>query len=196
MKIQLVLLSLVVLFVSLSSVVFAQPPLRAVQSGETSQAASTAGAVKKSWEGPIFGFGLGLGLARASAEDLVDSEDTPLVGMLPVRVRLGYGLSDRTVLYGSVLSFRALAAGGAWSTPGGGLGVMHRGRYDSSYYWFSSLGVSFESDPRPIWARGGYGREVNPGLSVEAAGSIEYFNYWGVSFTTVVVDLTFNYHFY
>lgn len=196
MKIQLVLLSLVVLFVSLSSVVFAQPPLRAVQSGKTSQAAPKVEAVKKSWEGPIFGLGLGLGLARASAEDLVDSEDTPLVGMLPVRVRLGYGLSDRTVLYGSVLSFRALGSGGAWSTPGGGLGVMHRGRYDSSYYWFSSLGVSFASDPRPIWARGGYGREVNPGLSVEAAGSIEYFNYWGVSFTTVVVDLTFNYHFY
>ena len=41
MKNALVLL-LVVLFVSLPSVVFAQPPLSAVQSGETSQAASTA----------------------------------------------------------------------------------------------------------------------------------------------------------
>ena len=35
-------LSLVVLFVSLPSVVFAQPPLGSVPSGETSQAASTA----------------------------------------------------------------------------------------------------------------------------------------------------------
>ena len=41
MKIQLALL-LVVLFVSLPSVVFSQPPLSAVQSGETSQTAPTA----------------------------------------------------------------------------------------------------------------------------------------------------------
>ena len=41
MKIQLALL-LVVLFVSLPSVVFSQPPLGAVQSGETSQIAPTA----------------------------------------------------------------------------------------------------------------------------------------------------------
>ena len=46
MKIQLVLLSLVVLFVSLSSVVFAQPPLGSVQSGEASEAASTGETVK------------------------------------------------------------------------------------------------------------------------------------------------------
>ena len=42
MKIQLGLLLVVVLFVSLSSVVFAQPPLSAVQSGEASPAAPTA----------------------------------------------------------------------------------------------------------------------------------------------------------
>ena len=42
MKIQLALLLLVVLFVSLPSVVFSQPPLGAVQSGETSQPAPTA----------------------------------------------------------------------------------------------------------------------------------------------------------
>ena len=195
MKIQLVLL-LVVLFVSLPSVVLAQPPLSAVQSGETSQVAPKVEAVKKSWEGPLFGFGLGLGVARATAEYLGESEDTPLVGLLPVQIRLGYGLSDRTVLYGSVFGVRTLVSGGEWTVPGGGIGVMHRGSYDSSYYWFSSLGASFEGDPRPIWARGGYGREVSPGLSVEGACLIEYFNYEGVSFTTVGLDLTFNYHFY
>ena len=47
MKHALVLLSLVVLFVSLPSVVFAQPPLRAILSGETSQAASTVGTVEE-----------------------------------------------------------------------------------------------------------------------------------------------------
>ena len=61
MKNQLVLLSLVVLFVSLSSVVFAQPPLRAVQSGETSQAASTGETVKDDF-------------ARAAADAKRDAE--------------------------------------------------------------------------------------------------------------------------
>ena len=42
MKIQLGLLLVVVLFVGLPSVVFAQPPLSAVQSGEASPAAPTA----------------------------------------------------------------------------------------------------------------------------------------------------------
>ena len=197
MKNQLVLLSLVVLFVSLSSVVFAQPPLSAVQSGETSQAASTTEAVKKSWEGPLFGFGLGLGILRGTVSLLDESEDSPIVGAIPVKVRLGYGLSDRTVLYGSVASLRGLGDVSEWAAPYGVLGMMFRGVRSSRYYGFAALGASFEGDPRGFYAKGGSGTEVYPGLSLEGACAIEYVNYGaGLSSTTVLLDLTFNYHFY
>lgn len=198
MKNPLVLLLLVVLFVSLPSVVFAQPPLSAVQSGETSQAAPMAEAVKKSWEGPFSGFGIGLGIARDTVEYRGVSVDTPLVGMLPVRVRLGYGLSDSAILYGSIFSFRALngSSAGEWVEPAGVLGMMFRRGRDSRYYGFAALGAGFGSDPRSIYFRGGSGTEVYPGISLEGACLIEYLNIEDVSFTTVVLDLTFNYHFY
>ena len=199
MKIQLVLLSLVVLFVSLSSVVFAQPPLRAVQSGETSQAASTAGVVKKSWEGPLFGFGLGLALAQASATYEGESEDSPIGSGLPVQIRFGYGLSESTVLYGSVISARVLSGdfAGEWTETLGLFGCMFRGGWNRGDYWFSSLGASLRGDPvRSIAFRGGYGTEVHPGLSLEGASTIEYLNYEGLSVIGFLLDLTFNYHFY
>ena len=201
MKNALVLL-LVVLFVSLPSVVFAQPPLRAVQSGETSQAASTTEAVKKSWEGPLFGFGLGLGYASEEVSVLGETLVGATGGIMPVQIRLGYGFSDRTVLYGSVLGLRSLASEGEWGEPGGFLGMMFRGRARrsdrlASPYGFGSLGASFSGDPvRTYGFRGGYGVEVYPGLSLEGAGMFLYAGGEGVAVNGYSFDLTFNYHFY
>ena len=197
MKIQLALL-LVVIFVSLPSVVFSQPPLGAVQSGETSQTAPTAETVKKSWEGPVFGFGLGLGLAQATVQSQGESEDSAVGSGLPVQFRLGYGLSENTVLYGSVTTARILSGdfAGEWSGAVGLVGVMVRGNRSSQDYWFASLGASFEGDPRALEARGGYGYEFHPGLSVEGASSIGYINAWGASIIGFQLDMTFNYHFY
>ena len=195
MKIQLALLLVVVLFVSLPSVVFSQPPLGAVQSGETSQTAPKAETVKKSWEGPIFGLGLGLGLLSGTVSYQGASEDTPITGALPVEVRLGYGLSESAVLYGSVASIRGLGEVQEWVDPYGLLGMMFRGGWSSRYYGFAALGTSLSS-PRGIYFKGGSGTEVYPGLSLEGACTVEYFNYEGLTTTAVLFDLTFNYHFY
>ena len=182
MKIQLALLLVVVLFVSLPSVVFAQSP-------ETA---------KKSWEGPVFGFGLGLGLAQATVQSQGESEDSAIGSGLPVQFRLGYGLSESTILYGSVITGRVLSGefAGEWTGATGLVGVMVRGNRYSRDYWFSSLGASFEGDPRALEARGGYGYEVHPGFSVESAASIGYINVWDTSIIGFQLDLTFNYHFY
>ena len=198
MKIQLALL-LVVLFVSLPSVVFSQPPLGAVQSGGTSQTAPTAETVKKSWEGPVFGFGLGLGLAQATVQSQGESEDSAIGSGLPVQFRLGYGLSENTILYGSVISARVLSGefAGEWTGATGLVGVMVRGNRYSLDYWFASIGASFGDYPaRALEARGGYGYEFHPGLSVEGASSIGYINAWGASIIGFQLDMTFNYHFY
>ena len=192
MKIPLVLLSLVVLFVSLPSVVFAQPPLRAVQSGETSQAAPKVEAVKKSWEGPVFGIGLGLGISRATFTNASASIDGPLVGILPVRVRLGYGLSDRAVLYAGVGREPGLNVPDV-------LGMMFRGARNRDYYGFFALGATRAIvGYRTFVFRGGSGMEVSPGLSVEGTGAVRILSIEGTSITgvSVSVDLTFNYHFY
>ena len=200
MKIQLALLLLVVLFVSLPSVVFSQPPLGAVQSGETSQPAKAAETVQKSWEGPVFGFGLGLGLAQATLQSLGASEDTPIGSGLPVQIRLGYGISESTILYGSVITARILSGefAGEWTTTLGLVGVMVRANRYSQNYWFTALGASFEGSPsRALAGRGGYGYEVHPGLSVEGASSIEYLTVGGgESIIGFQLDVTFNYHFY
>ena len=192
MKIQLALL-LVVLFVSLPSVVFSQPPLGAVQSGETSQIAPTAETVEKSWEGPVFGLGLGLGrLVKAP-------ESTPLVGMLPVRGRLGYGIRPNKILYGSVFTLRALGSGGEWSDLAGVLGVMFpvvRDIRDTRKYGFFAVGATFSGDPRALYIRGGSGIEVHPGLSVEGACTLEGIEGGGFGNIALVLDLTLNYHFY
>ena len=200
MKFQLALLLVVVLCVSLPSAVFAQPLLSAVQSGEASPAAPTAEAeaVKKSWEGPVFGFGLGLGLAQATLQSQGESEDSPIGSGLPVQIRFGYGLSERTVLYGSVITARILSGefAGEWTGASGLVGVMVRGSRYSQDYWFSSLGASFQGDPRALEARGGYGYEIHPGLSVEGASSIGYVSFGYESVIGFQLDLTFNYHFY
>lgn len=183
MKIQLGLLLVVVLCVSLPSVVFAQLP-------ETAQ---------KSWEGPVFGLGLGLGIGRATYEDFGgESEDSPLIGVLPIRVRLGYGLSDSMVLYGVVSGYHAVGYG-EWSPPFGAIGMMYRTSRTSKYYGFFAIGGSIVEDDwgdRYFSVRGGSGLEVHPGISVEGTCSVEYLPYEGGSETAVILDLTFNYHFY
>ena len=183
MKIQLALLLVVVLFVSLPSVVFSEPAIPGEQKTKT-------------WEGPVFGFGLGLGLFTGTASFEGESVDSPVIGALPVEVRLGYGLSKDAVLYGSVASLRGLGEVQEWADPYGLLGVMFRGGWSSSYYGFAALGASFEGDPRAIYFKGGSGTEVYPGLSVEGACTVEYLSYGGLTTTAVVFDLTFNYHFY
>ena len=196
MKNQLVLLSLVVLFVSLSSVVFAQPPPGSVQSGEASEAAPKVETAKKSWEGPLFGFGLGLGYGSTEVTYLGETLAAGAGGLLPVQIRLGYGLSDRTVLYGSVLSFRNLDSDGEWGEPAGLFGMMFRGRA-RQFYGFASLGASFSSDPvRSFGLRAGYGAEIYQGLAVEGAGTVTVASGEGATATGYVFDLTFNYHFY
>ena len=196
MKIQLALL-LVVLFVSLPSVVFSQPPLGAVQSGETSQTAPTAETVKKSWKGPLFGFGLGLGVGDLSVDTFGFEEESGIFSVLPVKVRLGYGLSDSAVLYGVVGSDRAFASG-EWLTPYVALGMMFRRRWDSRYYGFVALGSSFEDDllGSYLTLRGGSGIEVHPSLSVEFTGHIKVWQIDSVFITGSILDITFNYHFY
>ena len=186
MKFQLALLLVVVLFVSLPSVVFSQPAIP----GE---------APTKTWEGPVFGLGLGLGIARATFEDFGGgSTDSPLIGVLPIRVRLGYGLSNSMILYGVVSGYNAIGRD-TWSPPSGALGMMYRTSRTSKYYGLFAIGGSLVEDDwgdRYFSVRGGSGLEVHPGLSVEGACSVEYLPYEGGSETAVILDLTFNYHFY
>lgn len=199
MKNQLALLLLAVLFVSVPSVVFAQPPLGAVQSGETSQAASTPETVKKSLEGPFFGLGLGLGFGVGRVDyDWKPSESFGPTALLPVQLRLGYGFSDSLALYGSVLGVRALGDDAAWADPAALLGMKYRrGRQSRHSYLFTSVGVSLGGGPvGALYVRGGSGTEISPGLFVEGAGTIEYLDGEGVSGTGYVFDLTFNYLWY
>ena len=101
MKIQLTLLLVVVFFVSLPSVVFAQPSLSAVQSGEASPAAPTAGEeiakaqrdAKRDAElhvssGTWFAFGFfcgGIGVLSAAVSSAT-ADPTRLMGQSPVYV--------------------------------------------------------------------------------------------------------------
>ena len=114
MKIQLGLLLVVVLFVSLSSVVFASP-LRALPSGETSKAASTPKTIGKSWEGPFFSIGGGIGYfyrQRSGTRSINEgsgwaprystrwvTEETASTVIFPLDLRLGIGATNRFVLY-------------------------------------------------------------------------------------------------
>ena len=195
MKIQLTLLLVVVLLASLPSVVFSQPPLSAVQSGETSQTAKATERVQKSWEGPFYGLGIGLGYGRATVASIGASVDLPPVAAIPVQTRLGYGLSDSIVLYGSILGLRFTGQTSQWAPPAALLGMMWKWSGRDSY-GFTSVGFGFEGDPRPLYVRGGSGTEVYPGIFAEAAASIEYVNLGSVSTTAYVFDLTFNYHWY
>ena len=189
MKNQLVLLSLVVLFVSSVTVVFSHPLDITI----------TEVPNMKSWEGPVFGLGLGLGIARFTFEDFGGgSEDSPLIGLLPIRIRLGYGLSDSMVLYGAVSGYHGLGFG-VWSPPYGALGMMYRTSRASKYYGFFAIGGTLVEDDggdRYFSVRGGSGLEVHPGLSVEGACSVDYVPTVGGSGTGIILDLTFNYHFY
>lgn len=188
MKIQLVLLLLVVLFVSLPSVVFASPPLSAVQSGETSEATPKVETVQKSWKGSFYGLGVGLG--GWTVKPTGHPWDA-LLPASPLQFKIGYGISDSTLLYGSVLGMRIFEdRWGDW-LPGYLLLGMKWGRQrGGDSYWFISGGVSPENSTRVV--RGGYGINVYPSIFVEAAALIEYINDEGVSGMNVVGDLTFN----
>ena len=194
MKFQLTLLLVVVLLASLPSVGFAQPPLSAVQSGETSQTAKATDIVQKSWDGPFFGLGAGLGIgfleARASGQTGQDMR-----GLANVKIQLGYGLSDRTVLYGSVLNFRFAEVEG-WSSPLGLFGAMWKWP-DRESYGFAAIGTALRSDGESVFAlRTGGGVEIYPGLAVEGATTGIAISDEGVSGTIYTFALTFNYHWY
>ena len=200
MKIQLALLLVVVLTVSLPSIVLAQPPLTTVQPGETAQTAPTAETVQKSWKGPVFGLGLGLGV-RTGNEELISDVfiGTPTTALLQIQARLGYGLSERIVLYGATSSYRLFYS--SWKKPYGEGGILFRSNQNSRYYGFFAIGSTLVEDDwgdRYFRVRGGPSIEISTGLSLEAAGTLQYFqnNYDGVSFDTAVLDITFNYHFY
>lgn len=191
MKIQLTLLLVVVLLVSLPSVVFAQTPL---QSGETSQTAKATDIVQKSWEGPFFGVGagLGIGVAAARASGVTGSGAS---GLLNVKIQLGYGLSDRTVLYGSVFNFRIAEVEG-WLPPLGLFGAMWKLRGRESYT-FAAIGTALRSDGESVFAlRTGGGVELYPGLALEGATTGIAVSDEGVSGTIYSFALTFNYHWY
>ena len=141
MKIQLVSLLLVVLLASLPSVVFPRPPL---QSGETSQTAKATEIVQKSWKGPFYGLGIGLGGSMAKATGLPWSD---LVAAIPVQFRLGYGISDSTVLYGSILGLRFTQYTSEWAPPMLLLGMMWRGQRGGDSYGFISGGVTADMGP-------------------------------------------------
>lgn len=194
MKFQLTLLSLVVLFVSLPSVVLAQPPVRTLPSGETSEAAPKVEAVKKSWEGPLFGLGAGLGFATAEASVLGET-DSGAGSLVNVKIRLGYGLSDRTVLYGSVFRLR-FTGSESWSPRLGLFGAMWKWRGRDSY-GFASLGTSFSSDSESTFVlRAGSGVELYQGLALEGATTGIVISDEGLSATIYSFALTFNYHWY
>ena len=198
MKSQLVLLSLVVLFVSLSSVVFSRPPpVRTLPSGETSEAAPKVETVKKSWEGPLFGLGAGLGLGFGEASVLGESASSGTGSLVDVKIRLGYGISDRTVLYGSVFRLRFTDVE-SWSPTLGLFGAMWKWRGRNSY-GFAALGTSFSSDSDSVSTfvlRTGNGLELYPGLALEGAYTGIAISGEGASFTIHTFGLTFNYHWY
>lgn len=194
MKIQLTLLLVVVLLVSLPSVVFAQTPL---QSGETSQTAKATDIVQKSWEGPLFGLGLGAGLGRLTAEEFGGGSDSGNFSFVPVQVRLGYGISDRTVLFGAVSSWRGSEAT-EWFPLTGSLGVMFRRNWDREFYGFLALGASREDDlgDSAFHFSGGSGMEIYPQVSLELTGAIDYFPLDGGSIIVYRPSITLNYHWY
>ena len=200
MKIQLTLLLVVVLLASLPSVVFAQPPLSAVQSGETSQPAKATDIVQKSWKGSFYGLGLGAGLGRLTAEEFGGDRGSLDLGFLHVQVRLGYGISDRTVLFGAVSSLRTFQDDddeGGWATPIGSLGVMFRRKWDREFYGFLALGASRETDGvRAFHFSGGYGMEIHPQVSLELTGAIDYVPLDGGSVIFYRPSITLNYHWY
>lgn len=189
MKIQLTLLLVVVLLVSLPSVVFAQTPL---QSGETSQTAKATDIAQKSWEGPFFGVGAGLGIATAEAR-VSGETGRGTTSLLNAKIQLGYGLSDRAVLYGSVFRLRFTETED-WSPPLGLFGAMWKLRGRESYT-FAAIGTALSSDGESVFAmRAGGGVELYPGLAVEGATTGIAVSDEVGSGTIYSISLTFNYH--
>ena len=134
--------------------------------------------------------------------------DAATGGTLPVRVRLGYGLSDRVVLYAGfgreyalTVPDDALEDVPRWNATYGVLGMMFRGVRVRDYYGFLGLGATTAVESQGYRARGyvfrgGSGFEVSPGLSLEATCQIRYVRVESVSGTGLSTELTFNYHFY
>lgn len=213
MKIQLTLLLVVVLLASLPSIVFAQPPVRTLPSGETSEAAPKVETVQKSWKGPFIGIGLGLGWSASLLQTPEADYYYPLY-RAPVRFRLGYGLSDSLALYCSVNRIRFLnervfdtpwaeeydrvVFGGNWSPSYGMLGAISRRRNDAfgEYQFIGGVGAEFESEFRAYYVMTGYGVEVHPGLSMEVSGTAGIGTSEDSIWRSVRLDLTLNYYLY
>ena len=207
MKIQLVLLSLVVLFVSLSSVVFSQPPLRAVQSGETSQAASTAGAVKKSWEGPFLGIGGGVGYfyrersgerSEGSRFDATYStvwvtEQTASTVIFPLDLRLGIGVTNRVVLY-VVGRSTFYGAAGRWDPVALGAGLMVGLRRSGISYMLFDVTLARNQEFFEITTGSGY--DIMPSLALESTVGLSMVPDLPESGIGVAVAFTLNYQLY
>ena len=213
MKRQLILLLSGVLLASLPLVVFSQPPVRTLPSGETSEAAPKVETVQKSWKGPFAGVGLGLGWSGAVYLAPEADYYIPLY-MAPVRFRLGYGLSDSLALYCSVNRIRFLnevvfdtpwseysdqmGFGGGWSGSYGMLGAISRRRNDTfgEYQFIGGVGTDFDSEFRAYYVRFGYGVEVHPGLSMEASFTGVTGTWEDEVWREVQLDLTLNYYLY
>ncbi len=188
-----------------AALIFSLPVATSAQQQAASEAAQARTDIKppKTWKGPIFGIGAGLGFfyATVQASWAGISEDSAIFGHLPIRARLGYGLSDSAVLYGVVGSERLLDdrfSDDPMTPLYGALGMMYRSRRDSSFYGFGAIGADFggEGGNRAFLIRGGSGIEIHEHLSLEGAATVRFGSEGGVSFSLSYFDLTFNYHFY
>ena len=207
MKIQLVLLSLVVLFVSLSSVVFSRPPPGSVQSGEASEAASTAGAVKKSWEGPFLSIGGGVGYfyrersgerSEGSRFDGTYStvwvrEQTASTVLFPLDLRLGIGLTNRFVLY-AVGRSSFYAAASQWDPVALGAGLMVGLRRSGISYMLFDATLARNQEFFEITVGSGY--DIVPSLALESTVGLSMVPDLPESGIGVAVAFTLNYQLY
>ena len=207
MKNLLVLLSLVVLFVSLSSVVLAQPPLSAVQSGETSQAAPKVEAVDKTWEGPFLGIGGGVGYfyrersgerTSGSRFDATYStvwvtEQTAATVIFPLELRLGFALTNRVVLY-TVGRSTFYGAAGRWDPVALGAGLMLGLRRRGIDYMLFDATLARNQEFFEITLGSGY--DIMPSLALESTVGLSMVPDLPDSGIGIAVAFTLNYQLY
>ena len=210
MKIQLALLLVVVLFVSLPSVVFAQPPLRALPSGETSKAASKPKTTGKSWEGPFLSIGGGVGYfyrersgerSEGSRFDGTYStvwirERTSSTAIFPLELRLGIGLTNRFVLY-AVGRSSFYAAASEWDPVALGAGFMVRLRqslFSRSSYMLVDATLARNQEFFEITIGSGY--DIVPSLALESTVGLSMVPDLPEAGIGVAVAFTLNYQLY